>query len=592
MINCRRQRLFLTLGYLVMVAAPARALDEIIDSPMYANPNLPVPRRVKVFHKGLLPLWLRALDRPEADLQRLAATSIAQAHVRGMPGLETAIPPLLKALDRPDLHPTARAAVAHALVALDARQAAGRLLALAQSGGPRLRNMIEPALARWDYAPARAMWLERLDGLRNDEPAPSISGGVLAVRALGTVREPRAVPRLRELALEATTGPVLRLEAARALGAVQTAGAEKDAARLAEQKVGESHLVAALLLRQHGSPVALQVLERLALEASEPAAAACALERLVEVEPRRVVTHVRRVVASRDADVRAHGIKALGMARSAEHVSLLADLLDDPHPQVRVLARKTLREWARAADFDSTVRREATRVLATSRWRALEQATILLAVLGHKPAAPRFVELLRFERPEVFVAAAWGLRKLALPEMLPEMARVIEWQLPRFEDPVNRAQFRMIDLQVAQLAQALGKERYRPADALLRRFIPKNLSIGQEARAAAIWALGLIHEGRPPDPALASELIERLPTPSPFEPSEDMRVRRMSAVALGFMKERAATGILRSYYGGSITEEEFNNACGWALHRITGAALPPPGTIPVPQQGWFLEPID
>ena len=49
-------------------------------------------------------------------------------------------------------------------------------------------------------------------------------------------------------------------------------------------------------------------------------------------------------------------------------------------------------------------------MLATPRWRALEQATILLAVLDHKPAAPRLVDLLRFERPEVFVAAAWGLR--------------------------------------------------------------------------------------------------------------------------------------------------------------------------------------
>jgi hypothetical protein len=43
--------------------------------------------------------------------------------------------------------------VAHALVALDARDAGSRLLPLAQSGGPRLRNLIEPALARWDYAP-------------------------------------------------------------------------------------------------------------------------------------------------------------------------------------------------------------------------------------------------------------------------------------------------------------------------------------------------------------------------------------------------------------------------------------------------------
>jgi hypothetical protein len=66
----------------------------------------------------------------------------------------------------------------------------------------------------------------------------------------------------------------------------------------------------------------------------------------------------------------------------------------------------------------------------------------------------------------------------------------------------------------------------------------------------------------------------------------------MSAVALGYMKERGAVSSLRFWYTGSITEDEVTNACGWALHRITGEALPPPGTIAAPQRDWFLEPID
>ena len=64
--------------------------------------------------------------------------------------------------------------------------------------------------------------------------------------------------------------------------------------------------------------------------------------------------------------------------------------------------------------------------LSLTRLPAVLTSIILLAQLDHKPAAARFVELLQFDRPEVFVAAAWGLRKLDVPETLPGVASYVK----------------------------------------------------------------------------------------------------------------------------------------------------------------------
>ena len=44
---------------------------------------------------------------------------------------------------------------------------------------------------------------------------------------------------------------------------------------------------------------------------------------------------------------------------------------------------------------------------------------MIMVALDRKETAGRLVELLDFPRPEVFVAAAWGLRRLAVPFDLP-----------------------------------------------------------------------------------------------------------------------------------------------------------------------------
>src|SRR5207237_5898914 len=120
---------------------------------------------------------------------------------------------------------------------------------------------------------------------------------------------------------------------------------------------------------------------------------------------------------------------------------------------------------------------------------------------------------------------------------------------------------------------------------------PPETPLGAETRAAAVWALGLLHEGKP-DAALGQALVSRLTDlPSPGG-AERERVRVLAAVTLGRMKDQGAAQTLRRFYGGKPTLEPVNNACGWALWQITGEPVPPPGVIPEPQPRWFLSRLD
>ncbi|MFO0841319.1 MAG: HEAT repeat domain-containing protein [Gemmataceae bacterium] len=177
------------------LAAAPPALDEVIDSVMYTDPAIPRARVVKVFSPRLIPLWLQALERPEKDLKCQAAAAIVLGQRRGMPGLKETVAPLRRALDQPDQHPTVRLAAAQALIALGARESAPSLFKHAQTDGVEMRNLVEPALARWDHEPARAVWLGRVS-----KPGLPRRDKLLAIQGLGLVREPKAVPGLRDLA--------------------------------------------------------------------------------------------------------------------------------------------------------------------------------------------------------------------------------------------------------------------------------------------------------------------------------------------------------------------------------------------------------
>lgn len=578
------------LSILCLVAAlDARAAD-LVDSPMYRDPDLPLPPILYHLPDRTKALWLRALDRPETDTKCKAAGAIAEARRRGLKGLETTIVPLRTVLDRPDEPLVVRLAVARALVELDARDAAPSLLKQARAGSGDLRELIEPALARWDHAPARTMWLERLA-----DPETTPRTLVLAIRGLAAVREARAVDRLRELALSDRTPVTVRLEAAQALGGLRDGGLETDATRLMAAGSRSDRLVAANLLRRHTSKEAIDLLKKMVGD-SEPAVAALAIGRLIEIDPALGEGWLGPLLASKDAKLRSHGVEILLRRPSEKHVRLLGDRLDDVHLEVRTRAREALEQLARK-DLRTAVIAEGTRLLGTSQWRAQEQATILLARLEHGAAAKRLVELLSAPRPEVFLTAAWGLRKLAVADTLEAVTSHVGEELARRRKGKTLAGRealgpQWVDLQLSQLNQLLGNRKYAPADGLMRRFVPRAdpLQI-PEARAAAIHALGLIHAGKA-DAGLAGALTGRLHDTLSMPP-EDQRVRLTAAFALGRVKVKSTVADLKKYCGsGKVTQEGVNNACLWAIAEITGEPMPRPMPETIVPRNWFLVPTD
>jgi HEAT repeat protein len=565
----------------LLLPAAARAIDDVIDSPMYMAPNPPAPEEITVY-VGDKELWLRALARSEAEMKCRAAEAIVLARRHGVKGLEPTVAPLLVEFDRPNQHPTVRLAVAQALTTLDAREAAPSFLRIAQSGDGDLRCLVEPALARWDDKAARAAWLARLG-----EPTSSTRSLLLAIQGLVLVREVRAVDPLRELVLADRAPRSIQLEAARALGYLRTEGLEKDAERLvgdtSTRGVG-ARLAAVSLLGQHRSEASIRLLQRLAQD-SEPVVAARAVRRLLEIDSKLVTPALERLLASPDAKLHMLAVDFLHREPTEERVHALAGRLDDHDPDVRTKARQALQDLGAKKEFRDRVIAEAAAALAGDQWRSLEQAAVLLAQLEHKPAAGRLVELLTFDRPEVYISAAWALRKLAVPDTLPAVLRYVETKQRQLRANADHpdVSFAFFDRQLSQLNQLLGQQKFEPADKALREFVPRmerpmQNGLCPESRAAAIWALGLIHESEAP-PELTVVLEERLNDVQSL-PREDGRVSRMSAVALGRMKAKEALPSLRRYcMDQKPSLDPIHNACGWAIEQITGKVMQAPEAI-------------
>ena len=581
-----------TLGAL---ALPALAAERVIDSAMDNDPKLPVAKTVLTWDPRLKPLWLKALAQPEADLQRQAADAFARAHRLGLKKLQDVAPELLKRLKADKTHPVVRLAVARTLIVLDARQSAPDLFERLAGEGAEYALVVEPALARWNFRPIRKIWIARLS-----ESRPRRTLLRLAIRGLATVRESQASAKLWALAGDPKTVPQLRVEAAKALGRIESTGLLDRAGKLAADKSLRrlvDRLVAASLLFRHAGTKTEKLLLELAVD-SQPTVSAIALRRLSQIDPRLAWPIAGSLLSRKDANVRQLACDALSTHPVVSSVKNLGPLLSDPHPGIRRFVRATLRKFAAKPELAADVRTEAMRVLHRDDWRGHEQCSLLLAQLDHKPASKRLVALLESKRPEVMESSAWALRKLAVPEMLPAMLNKATRQsatdrkipppdLDAFPGTMSPGMGRVG--QLSHLFQAFGQMKYQPAIPLLMRFVPKSFADPEDVRASAVWALGFLETG-PRAKRLAAALAGRLADVQSPMP-EMNRVRLMSAVSLGRLKAREQLAVLRKFYKLEGPQSPVGLGCRWAIHELTGETLPGPKTRTKSIPGWFIEPL-
>ena len=262
------------------------------------------------------------------------------------------------------------------------------------------------------------------------------------------------------------------------------------------------------MLRSHDSPQVQTLLVEMVAD-EDSTVIAGALQRLLELDPPRIVPLAASTLAKGDVNVRRLVAHALLACPSAENVSLLAGLLADPDPSLRDEARKFLEKLAESPDWRPEVVRQGERMLGDARWTALEQSVVLLATLDVSAASDRMLELLQHPRPEVYVAAAWGLRRLGVDQSL---APALEAARQRNERRNELLLFQPgqadVDHQLAHLFELFGQKKYQPAESFLRSFVAKDMTVPQ-SRSAAIWALGYLHEDRP-DAELAEALQQRI----------------------------------------------------------------------------------
>jgi len=572
----------LSVALLISSASWGQSVPKL-DAIMYDDPRCEIPETITRFQSASKPPWIVALNHSEADLKQEAAFTIAWARERGMADLDDTIEPLTKNLTS-DKRLVVRLASARALVVLDARQSAESLFQQSQKDGLEMAQIVQPALARWDYQLIRDVWRKRLERVKTDRKR-----SLLAIRGLAEVKDESAADALKSIALDATAPPEIRIAAGESLGRIRNAGLEDAARELAARTSHASvidRLVAAKCLDGHSSAPAQSLLIELAQD-DEPSVAAIALNRLLEIDSESILPLAESALARGDVNVRSAVAKALIAHPSATSMAMLGDLMGDLNPTLRAFVTESLVALAESPDLHPLVIEQGERMLQSELWQALEQSLLLLTRLDHKAKSERFLELLAHQRPEVYVTAAWGLRRLAIDQTLNSLHEFVKKRNGDLDAAAERFGAGVYE-QLAQAFQFYGQARYAPAEPLLRTFVPKN-SGDFEMRSAAIWSLGYLLEGKP-DAKLVKALEGRIRDTDSMEPEDD-RVRRMAAVAIGRMKARDAVPTLESFYVPERIGDEVGYACAWSVEQITGRPFEKPKAGVGYHTHFFLEPF-
>ena len=556
------------------------------------DPDLSLPPEILNFDPVYRPLWLEAIQHPEADLQQEIAAMIERVHRAGNDDFSDQAETFRKLLSK-DNHHALNVALASLLCAIDDRDSADRLFELLNPRQIEMSQVVEPTLARWDFKPIRDTWRARLV-----DPGVRRSHLVLAIEGLKQVRDDTATDRLLEMATDRREKAAVRIAAARAVGHIRSDGllpkAEEFAADASVRGI-INRLCAVAFLSRHASQPSIDLLQKLSLD-TEPTVAAGAWRRLLQIDSALAVTQAAACLPNDDPVVRGLAVQSLYEQPTLPRIDQLGDMMDDRHPDVRRAARISLHRLALVNDeFDRQVRVAGMKMAqeSPSGYRGVEQALILLAALDHKNVAGVAIELLEHDHPRVLVTAAWTLRVLAIPETLPKMldraVRASDVFLGDGIDPKRSTVGGEAAMdQLAHLFDAFGQMKYREAEEMLRRYVPKNLSLGQNSRPAAITALGWLNQGNP-DPVLVPQITERLHDQFSTPPDLD-EVWVVSAIALGRMKAKGAVPDLEKYYQGDPPRGRLGYACAWGIRELTGREFPAPVALVEFKTGFTLEP--
>lgn len=564
----------LTTGAVVLLLAGGKASAMIhagngIDQPMDHQPRLPTLKKAETYDPVYLSLWREALAQPSVQVRCHVCEALAQAGRVGFPGLNTLATSLENLAAGRHVKSVLRQSAVRALAAINNPSAAAALLQADKLGGVDVALVANPALVRWHYKPAVKWWRSQLLSRQVEAPVE-----VSAITSIMKMRDVRAVSRLRQLVLNEANDIRVRVAAAKALAYLHAKGVAGMAKKiLTMHPEPEAELLAVFLTSGGHSAAQQNILANLA--GNEHAAVqVIAVRCLLRVNWRELSPDTQALANGRNSTLR---LLAARLARRGMNVAVLEKLLNDARRSVRWYARAALVQLGRQTSLAAPIEQDLMKLADSNQRLQQRQAALALGMLDYKPAAGILLRLLR-ERlhPGVRLGALVALRRLAVPGTLAPLlvyAKHVAATSRRMADPkmsvqpAARKTFQTCGAELAQLLQLFGKCGYRPASALLEKFIPKHSPYASVARAGAIWALGKIYAGDKTSP-LVGLFQGRLADQSLMDP-EYPAVRRMSAISLARLRSKASLSELRGFFGEEPTSH-IGLACRWAIGKLTG----------------------
>ncbi len=420
------------------------------------------------------------------------------------------------------------------------------------------RPLIERALVKWRNPAALESWRARLS-----DPATTQPELLLAIQGVGATGSEQDRVALEALLRSDRLQTPLKIEVARALGAVTTSDLESLAADVLASEVEHRELIAAEMLAHHTSPEASEFLRTIVDGAHGPARAVAysVISRNYAETARELAP---QMLEQDDNNLRAQAVAVLDQYDDIDSLRLQATRIGDEHYQLRVRVRENLERKAQIAELRSVVDEIIDEQLASDAYQGVEQAILLSVALREAERCPAYLQLLEFPRAETSLIAAWALQELVgqSPEL---MAGMLTHSRRITERLVNRERTEFPEhLRLAFLFEAMGRNRYKPAVETLKLFIPKNHSMGDLCRASAIWALGNLYRDTH-NADLAEALAERMLDADITNP-EDPVVQYTSAIGLGWIK---APGSLEKLAGIRDTSGALGLAAQWTKQQLT-----------------------
>ncbi len=547
---------------------------------MFSDPALEVPKNPDVLPENIVELWRTALRGSDASHRLAAANDLSVAWSRGFEEVKAAVPELRKLLQ--DESETVRSIAARLLVELDAREAADELFNCSQKSGSQFRMLVEPALAKWNYQPVLSVWRSRFK-----DRSVFRRELIMACRGCGQEKDKQALEDLMKIVHSNDRSRDVRLAAAEAAGQIAESGLEQDARKLMETENSPliNRLCAVALLERHRSKQAQKLLVQLFDDSSAPVAAA-AIRRLLEIDPALVLDLSPRAWKHSDVNIRQAAAECLDALPNADRLVNLAGHLHDPDPKLRDFIRGSLLKHVKNQEYKTVVVDRVVGVLNSDQWRGQEQACLILGQLEYEPAAERLVQLISSDRPEVMIASAWALKKIALESTLPAMLAQAQLQTSRPKGENLQA----VDRQVAHLFEAMAVMKYRQAIPLMRQYIPfqDRRRYQRLSRGAAIWGLGhLLADDQ--DDRFASQLMGRIKAASSMKPEIGVVVY-MSTISLGRIKASSQLEGLKKLAEQSVSASREGQAAKWAIQQISGESITLDQAVPNVLRIWRIQP--